>query len=96
MPARQPNAIACPSARTTVSITDEFGTKTSNKVPIEIKDGTDKSNAHNRAGEAEKSHHQASGKDSRISGQAAVVTKGGAVGKPCGVSHYRSNQPQGP
>ncbi|MGZ6228614.1 MAG: XcyI family restriction endonuclease, partial [Candidatus Binataceae bacterium] len=30
-----------------------------NKVAIEIKGGTDKSNAHNRAGEAEKSHQKA-------------------------------------
>jgi hypothetical protein len=45
-----------------VAITEEFGTKTSNKVAIEIKGGTDKSNAHNRAGEAEKSHQKAAGK----------------------------------
>jgi hypothetical protein len=45
-----------------VAITEVFGTKTSNKVAIEIKGGTDKSNAHNRAGEAEKSHQKAAGK----------------------------------
>jgi|SRR6266567_6638705 len=36
-------------------IQEEFGGKLRNKVAIEIKGGTDVSNAHNRAGEAEKS-----------------------------------------
>ncbi len=42
-----------------VRIQEEFGGKLRNKVAIEIKGGTDKSNAHNRAGEAEKSHQKA-------------------------------------
>jgi hypothetical protein len=42
-----------------VRIQEEFGGKLQNKVAIEIKGGTDKSNAHNRAGEAEKSHQKA-------------------------------------
>lgn len=45
-----------------VAITEDFSGKLSNKVAIEIKGGTDKSNAHNRAGEAEKSHQKAAGK----------------------------------
>jgi XcyI restriction endonuclease len=42
-----------------VRIQEEFGSNPRNKVAIEIKGGTDKSNAHNRAGEAEKSHQKA-------------------------------------
>jgi len=42
-----------------VRIQEEFAGKLRNKVAIEIKGGTDKSNAHNRAGEAEKSHQKA-------------------------------------
>jgi len=42
-----------------VRIQEEFGSKLQNKVAIEIKGGTDRSNAHNRAGEAEKSHQKA-------------------------------------
>ncbi len=42
-----------------VRIQEEFGNKLQNKVAIEIKGGTDRSNAHNRAGEAEKSHQKA-------------------------------------
>lgn len=42
-----------------VCIQEEFSGKLQNKVAIEIKGGTDKSNAHNRAGEAEKSHQKA-------------------------------------
>ncbi|MGH7798371.1 MAG: XcyI family restriction endonuclease [Candidatus Binatia bacterium] len=42
-----------------VRIQEEFSGKLQNKVAIEIKGGTDKSNAHNRAGEAEKSHQKA-------------------------------------
>jgi hypothetical protein len=42
-----------------LKITEEFGSQIRNKVAIEIKGGTDKSNAHNRAGEAEKSHQKA-------------------------------------
>jgi len=39
--------------------------KTHNIVAIEVKGGTDVSNAHNRAGEAEKSHTKAKGKGFR-------------------------------
>ncbi len=42
-----------------VSIIEEVGGAFRQKVAIEIKGGTDRSNAHNRAGEAEKSHQKA-------------------------------------
>ena len=42
-----------------IRIQEDFGGALRNKVAIEIKGGTDKSNAHNRAGEAEKSHQKA-------------------------------------
>ncbi|MEO8099235.1 MAG: XcyI family restriction endonuclease [Acidobacteriota bacterium] len=42
-----------------IRIQEEFEGKLRNKVAIEIKGGTDNSNAHNRAGEAEKSHQKA-------------------------------------
>jgi hypothetical protein len=42
-----------------IRIQEEFSGKLRNKVAIEIKGGTDVSNAHNRAGEAEKSHQKA-------------------------------------
>ena len=42
-----------------------FEGKLRNKVAIEIKGGTDNSNAHNRAGEAEKSHQKAKGQGFR-------------------------------
>jgi hypothetical protein len=42
-----------------VCLQEEFDGRLRNKVAIEIKGGTDKSNAHNRAGEAEKSHQKA-------------------------------------
>jgi hypothetical protein len=42
-----------------IRIQEEFGNELRNKVAIEIKGGTDVSNAHNRAGEAEKSHQKA-------------------------------------
>lgn len=48
-----------------ISIEEEFGDKMRKKVAIEIKGGTDFSNAHNRAGEAEKSHQKAKKKDFR-------------------------------
>jgi hypothetical protein len=48
-----------------VSIKEEFSGTFRNKVAIEIKGGTDKSNAHNRAGEAEKSHQKARNQDFR-------------------------------
>ena len=44
-----------------VRIQEEIGDKLQNKVAIEIKGGTDRSNAYNRAGEAEKSHQKAKG-----------------------------------
>ena len=42
-----------------IGISEEFGTQPRKKVAIEVKGGTDRSNAHNRAGEAEKSHQKA-------------------------------------
>ena len=42
-----------------IRIQEDFGGELRNKVAIEIKGGTDVSNAHNRAGEAEKSHQKA-------------------------------------
>ena len=42
-----------------IRIQEEFGGSLQNKVAIEIKGGADVSNAHNRAGEAEKSHQKA-------------------------------------
>jgi hypothetical protein len=42
-----------------IRIEEEFSGTFRKKVAIEIKGGTDKSNAHNRAGEAEKSHQKA-------------------------------------
>jgi hypothetical protein len=42
-----------------IRIQEEFEGRLRNKVAIEIKGGTDISNAHNRAGEAEKSHQKA-------------------------------------
>jgi hypothetical protein len=47
------------SADPDIRIQEEFEGKLRNKVAIEIKGGTDISNAHNRAGEAEKSHQKA-------------------------------------
>lgn len=40
-------------------ITEQFGSSLTPKVAMEVKGGSDKSNAHNRAGEAEKSHLKA-------------------------------------
>lgn len=48
-----------------VRIQEEFNGALRNKVAIEIKGGTDVSNVHNRAGEAEKSHQKAKGTDYR-------------------------------
>lgn len=42
-----------------VSVEEQVENRTHNKVAIEVKGGTDVSNAHNRAGEAEKSHLKA-------------------------------------
>jgi len=44
-----------------VRIDEDFATETHRQVAIEIKGGTDRSNVHNRAGEAEKSHQKAKG-----------------------------------
>ncbi len=48
-----------------VRIEEEFEGKYRPKTAIEIKGGADKSNAHNRAGEAEKSHQKAKGEGFR-------------------------------
>lgn len=48
-----------------IRIQEEFDNQLRNKVAIEIKGGTDISNAHNRAGEAEKSHQKAKRKGFR-------------------------------
>ena len=48
-----------------VSVCESVGGKTHYKVAIEVKGGTDVSNAHNRAGEAEKSHAKAKRKGFR-------------------------------
>jgi hypothetical protein len=48
-----------------IRIQEEFEGKLRNIVAIEIKGGTDVSNAHNRAGEAEKSHRKAKKQDFR-------------------------------
>ncbi|MGO9274033.1 MAG: XcyI family restriction endonuclease [Terriglobia bacterium] len=48
-----------------VSVCEVVNEKTHNKVAIEVKGGTDVSNAHNRAGEAEKSHTKARSKGFR-------------------------------
>lgn len=42
-----------------VCVQEQFGDRIHSKVAIEVKGGTDASNAHNRAGEAEKSHLKA-------------------------------------
>ncbi len=48
-----------------IEIREHFGEALRNVVAIEIKGGTDVSNAHNRAGEAEKSHQKARSRDFR-------------------------------
>ena len=48
-----------------ICLKERFGTELRNKVAIEIKGGGDISNAHNRAGEAEKSHQKARRQDFR-------------------------------
>jgi hypothetical protein len=48
-----------------IQIQEEFEGKLRNILAIEIKGGTDVSNAHNRAGEAEKSHRKAKKQDFR-------------------------------
>jgi hypothetical protein len=53
------------SADPDIRIQEDFGGKLRSKVAIEIKGGTDNSNAHNRAGEAEKSHQKAKGQGFR-------------------------------
>ena len=42
-----------------VCVLEQVENRTHNKVAFEVKGGTDDSNAHNRAGEAEKSHLKA-------------------------------------
>lgn len=61
-------------------IQELFGEKRQNNVAIEIKGGADKSNAHNRAGEAEKSHQKAKGQGFRDF-WTIIATKGLDVGK---------------
>lgn len=48
-----------------IRVQEEFDSKFRNLLAIEIKGGTDVSNAHNRAGEAEKSHRKAKKQDFR-------------------------------
>ena len=48
-----------------ICVHEEFHGKLRARVAVEIKGGTDVSNAHNRAGEAEKSHQKARNKDFR-------------------------------
>ena len=49
-----------------VRIQVQQGESLRNKLAMEIKGGTDRSNAHNRAGEAEKSHQKARSQDFRV------------------------------
>jgi hypothetical protein len=58
-----------------VRIQEDFDGKLQNKVAIEIKGGTDKSNAHNRAGEAEKSHQKA--RNDQFRDFWTIITKAG-------------------
>jgi hypothetical protein len=58
-----------------IRIQEEFDGKLRNKVAIEIKGGTDVSNAHNRAGEAEKSHLKA--KNKNFANYWTLITKAG-------------------
>jgi hypothetical protein len=53
------------SADPDIRVQEEFEDKLRNVLAIEIKGGTDVSNAHNRAGEAEKSHRKAKKQDFR-------------------------------
>jgi hypothetical protein len=53
------------SADPDISVQEDFDGKLRNVLAIEIKGGTDVSNAHNRAGEAEKSHRKAKRRDFR-------------------------------
>jgi hypothetical protein len=48
-----------------ICVNEEFGGRMRARVAIEIKGGTDASNAHNRAGEAEKAHQKARKRDFR-------------------------------
>ena len=57
--ASQRKVILALSTDPDIRIQEEFEGTLRNKVAIEIKGGTDISNAHNRAGEAEKSHQKA-------------------------------------
>lgn len=57
--ASQRNVILTLGSDPDIRIEEEFAGSLRKKVAIEIKGGTDRSNAHNRAGEAEKSHQKA-------------------------------------
>ena len=58
-----------------ISIEEQAGTAWRKRVAIEIKGGTDVSNAHNRAGEAEKSHQKAKAEGFREC-WTVIITKG--------------------
>lgn len=58
-----------------IRIQEEFEGQLRNKVAIEIKGGTDISNAHNRAGEAEKSHLKA--KEQNFRDYWTIISKAG-------------------
>lgn len=79
-----------------VRIEEEFGGTLRRKVAIEIKGGTDRSNAFNRAGEAEKSHQTA--KDQGFRDFWTVIAKRGldprklAVGSPTTNSWFDAAQ----
>jgi hypothetical protein len=59
------NVIIALSGDPDIRVQEEFEGKLRNILAIEIKGGTDVSNAHNRAGEAEKSHRKAKKQDFR-------------------------------
>lgn len=63
--ASQRKTIIALSGDPDIRIQEEFEGKLRNILAIEIKGGTDVSNAHNRAGEAEKSHRKAKKQDFR-------------------------------
>jgi XcyI restriction endonuclease len=63
--ASQRKVIIALSSDPDIRIQEEFEGKLRNILAIEIKGGTDVSNAHNRAGEAEKSHRKAKKQDFR-------------------------------
>ncbi len=75
MNASKRRAILSLSTDPDIRIQEEFEGKLRNKVAIEIKGGTDISNAHNRAGEAEKSHLKA--KKHNFGGYWTIISKAG-------------------